>query len=226
VLSAMRITVCEPLKEIGVYLVYSVVEGVTVAQNGYFRREFEQLEAAIKREGDTKVNAVAQAYRRFYWKIGLDPTKTRPAGEALRRRVLNGGNIPEINTVVDAANLVSAKTLVPIGLYDTQTLSGVLVLKPSTGGERFLAIGSNIEELLPKGVPILVDQADPLRAIHLYPHRDSQHTKITPNTKNVLVVGAGVEGVDRQYVRLAIEEVLLKIVESSGGRVLQEPAYA
>lgn len=207
-------------------MVYAQMGDLAVKQENCFGAELVALEQQIRSEGDTKTSPVAQAYRRFFWKVGLDPTKIRPAGEALRRRVLNGGHIPTINSVVDAGNIVSAKTLVPIGLYDTQKLSGSLALKLSEGGERFLPIGSAAEETLAAGTPILVDEAEPDRAIHLFPHRDSQLTKITSQTRSVLVVGAGVEGVNHDYVRRAVEEVLQKIAQSSGGKTVLEPTFA
>src|SRR5512137_502425 len=40
-----------------------------------------------------------RAYRDFYWRLGIDPTKTRPSGEALMRRVLNGNELPNISAV-------------------------------------------------------------------------------------------------------------------------------
>ncbi|MEM0119938.1 MAG: phenylalanine--tRNA ligase beta subunit-related protein [Thermoprotei archaeon] len=214
----MLIKVSEPLKRLGVYLVYCVVGGVTVTESAdAFSEELKELEEVVRREGDTKLNPVAQAYRRFYWSIGLDPTKIRPAGEALRRRILNGSRLPKINSVVDAGNLVSAKSLIPIGLYDTLKLSGHLELRQSEGNEVFLGIGSNVEERLPKGVPILVDNADPKHPLHLFPHRDSQHTKITLQTKNVLVVGAGVKDIDAHTVHSAVKSTVEHIVKVSGG---------
>lgn len=212
------ITISDSLKSLGVYVAYCVIDGVTVVKSGdVLTNELVELEGIIRREGDVKANPVAQAYRRFYWSIGIDPTKIRPAGEALRRRVLNGGRLPKINSVVDAGNYVSAKTLVPIGLYDTLTLSGSLRLKHSEGGELFLAIGSNIEEPLSPGVPILIDCAEPKHALHLFPHRDSQRTMITNQTKSVLVMGAGVEGVDSTIVQRAVKSTIELIVKYSGG---------
>ena len=38
-----------------------------------------------------------RAYRDFFWKLGIDPTKIRPAAEALIRRILGGKEIPRIN---------------------------------------------------------------------------------------------------------------------------------
>jgi DNA/RNA-binding domain of Phe-tRNA-synthetase-like protein len=49
--------------------------------------------------------AIFKAYRDFFWRIGIYPTKNRPA--ACMRRVPRGRGIPRINTLVDAYNLAS-----------------------------------------------------------------------------------------------------------------------
>lgn len=54
-----------------------------------------------------------RAYRDFFWRVGIDPTKIRPASEALVRRILAGKPLPTINTAVDAYNLASALSGVP-----------------------------------------------------------------------------------------------------------------
>ncbi|MEM3789363.1 MAG: phenylalanine--tRNA ligase beta subunit-related protein, partial [Candidatus Bathyarchaeia archaeon] len=69
-----------------------------------------------------KENPVIRAYRDFYWRLNIDPTKTRPSGEALLRRVLHGDEIPTISTAVDAYNLASMKTIIPISGFDRDTL--------------------------------------------------------------------------------------------------------
>src|SRR3979409_2153884 len=51
-----------------------------------------------------------RAYRDFFWRVGVDPTKVRPAAEALLRRVIQGKPFPRINALVDAYNLASAET--------------------------------------------------------------------------------------------------------------------
>ncbi len=88
-----------------------------------------------------KNDSVVRAYRDFYWRIGIDPTKTRPSGEALRRRLARGNRFPRINIVVDIGNIVSVETLVPIGLYDREKVMGDLHLVMSKGSEEFLGLG-------------------------------------------------------------------------------------
>ena len=43
----------------------------------------------------------------MFHRLGVDPTKTRPASEALLRRVLQGKGLPRIHPAVDVCNLAS-----------------------------------------------------------------------------------------------------------------------
>ncbi|MEM1541110.1 MAG: phenylalanine--tRNA ligase beta subunit-related protein [Ignisphaera sp.] len=157
---------------------------------------------------------VVRAYRDFFWKLGIDPTKTRPASEALVRRALRD-QFPCINPVVDAGNIASAYTMVPIGMYDLDRVSLPLTIKFSQGGEKFKPIGGG-EEVLEKDIPILVDSKGTV--MHIYPHRDSMETCVTENTTKIVTIAAGVPGVEREVVMRAasiVVELLQKIGWSS-----------
>lgn len=151
-----------------------------------------------------KDNPVVRAYRDFYWSIGIDPTKQRPASEALARRILSGSGLPPINNVVDAGNLASVETLIPIGLYDLDKLVGKLFLRFARPGERFIDITGKVKRLDPS----LIVLADEQGLIHIFPHRDSTRTMITWETKRVLIIGCGVPGVPRELVDHATSLVL------------------
>jgi len=47
------------------------------------------ISASASLEG-LKEDPVVRAYRDFYWRLGIDPTKVRPSSEALARRALRG----------------------------------------------------------------------------------------------------------------------------------------
>ncbi|RLI77804.1 hypothetical protein DRP07_11825, partial [Archaeoglobales archaeon] len=57
-----------------------------------FYRILEEIKNNYNLE-NLKDHPVVRAYRDFYWRIGIDPTKQRPSSEALLRRGLKG-NIP------------------------------------------------------------------------------------------------------------------------------------
>ncbi|QXJ29864.1 B3/B4 domain-containing protein [Saccharolobus shibatae] len=202
-----RLSISDDVRKLGVFVAMAEVSNVDA------RVPQQALDDMIKnveekyRSQDPeylKNDSVVRAYRDFYWRIGIDPTKTRPSGEALRRRLVRGNRLPRINIVVDIGNIVSVETLVPIGLYDSDKVVGDLHLVMSKGSEEFLGLGKKTEKL-DKGIPILVD--DEGKVLHIYPHRDSILTSITPDVKNVIIVGAGVPNIDENLVKYAVDRV-------------------
>lgn len=105
-----------------------------------------------------KDNPTVRAYRDFCWKLNMDPTKTRPLGEALLRRVLHAKQLPRISTVVDAYNLVSTKTMIPISGFDEDKLNPRPKLVPSIPElEKLLDIPTieELEKVLKEKIPDL-----------------------------------------------------------------------
>lgn len=143
-----------------------------------------------------------RAYRDFFWRVGVDPTKTRPASEALVRRILAKKVLPTINTAVDAYNLASIRTGIPIAAFDADTLAGDLTMRFAEEGEAFLGIGMAAPVMLHKNQVILTDGN---AIVAIYPYRDSDATKITLATKVVHIVACGVPGVEREKVYAAYE---------------------
>ncbi|MBP1929499.1 DNA/RNA-binding domain of Phe-tRNA-synthetase-like protein [Methanolinea mesophila] len=157
---------------------------------------------------------VFRAYRDFFWSVGVDPTKTRPASEALVRRILTGGTLPVINTAVDAYNLASALSGVPIAAFDLDTLSGGLLLRFARNGEEFLGIGMKKPLVLRENQVVMTDNA---RIIAVYPYRDSDSTKVTPATTNIRIVSCGVPGIAPAMVAGAFATCVRYLEEYTGG---------
>jgi len=141
-----------------------------------------------------------RAYRDFFWKIGVDPTKTRPAAEALIRRILGGKPIPQINTLVDAYNLASIDTEIALAVFDMAKLRGNLEMRFATSDESFLGIGMEKPMALNGGEVVVSDEE---RLIAVYPYRDADHSKITENSKHALLLVCGVPGLDEQILAVA-----------------------
>ena len=51
----------------------------------------------------------------------------------------------------------------------------------------------------------------------IYPYRDSDHTKITRQTRNVLIVGYGAPGITEQQLKESVETTISCIKLVSGG---------
>jgi DNA/RNA-binding domain of Phe-tRNA-synthetase-like protein len=176
---------------------------------------YEEVRAKHNAEA-LKNNPTVRAYRDFYWKLGIDPTKTRPSGEALLRRVLNGNELPSISTIVDAYNLGSMTTLVPISGFDRERLNPPFQVRFARSGEAFTGIGMSKPMTLTGKMLVLADEK---QVLCIYPYRDSDRTKITLQTRNIVIVGYGVPGITIEQLREAVETTFTYIKQISPGKV-------
>jgi len=175
----------------------------------------EEVYAVLRRRytlDSVKDDPTFRAYRDFYWKIGIDPTKVRPSSEALVRRILQGKELPSINPLVDTFNLVSALTGITFSAFDLDKISGAVRMSWSRAGERFVGIGTGEIELTGREL-VLRDDSGP---ISIYPYRDSERTKTSLQTRNVLLVLCGVPGLP--FHKLAeTERMMLERIGASTG---------
>jgi DNA/RNA-binding domain of Phe-tRNA-synthetase-like protein len=133
-----------------------------------------------------------RAYRDFFWRVGIDPTKTRPAAEALTRRIVGGKDLPTINTFVDSYNLASVSTSTAIAAFDLDSISGdELSMRKARPDESFKGIGMNSEIQL-EGREVVIEDEKRHNLIAIYPYRDSDDSRVTLQTKRALLMMCGV----------------------------------
>ncbi|WEU40052.1 MAG: hypothetical protein OdinLCB4_006165 [Candidatus Odinarchaeum yellowstonii] len=163
-----------------------------------------------------KEEPTTRSYRDFYWRIGIDPTKIRPAGEALVRRVLSKKPFPRISPAVDAYNLASVETLIALSGYDYNKLLFPLNIRFASPQDMFKGIGMSDYEKL-KGNELIV--SDKEKIICVYPYRDSELSKIESNTTKILILGYGVPGISLDKVFSAVEKACMNIKTVCGGEI-------
>ena len=196
------------------------VQGVKISNVDPKLEEFkEKVCADVKRKftlESLKDEPVFRAYRDFFWRIGIDPTKTRPAAEALIRRVLGGRDLPRINTAVDAYNLASMNTCIALAAFDTGKLEGQLHARFAKEGEEFFGIGMDKPVKTAGGEIVL---ADAVRLVAIYPHRDADHSRLTLQTKNIRVVSCGAPGITLAQLEEAENVASEFVVRFCGGSI-------
>ena len=122
------------------------------------------------------------AARRLYRAFGIDPTSTRPASEALLRRILQAKPFPSVNSAVDVCNLCTTSFLLPIGLYDAAKIEGDVTLRQGSPGESYPGIRKDRVNVA--GRPVLVDDAGPFGN----PTSDSLRTCVTEDSTSLFMV--------------------------------------
>lgn len=179
--------------------------------------EINTLETKFKAELTTEtlkdISGIA-ATRRVYRACGKDPSRYRPASEALIRRVLQGKALYQIDTLVDLINLASMVFGYSIGGFDADKFVGnTLTLGIGKEGEPYEGIGRGMINI--HGLPVYRDEIGGVGT----PTSDHERTKITINTTHLLVLINGYDGNEASVKQNAefIQQLLQKFCESDGG---------
>ena len=150
----------------------------------------------------------------IYRICGKDPSRYRPASEALIRRILQGKALYQINTLVDLINLASMKYGYSIGGFDADKIIGdTLKLGIGKEGEPYKGIGRGTINI--QGLPVYRDDFGGVGT----PTSDNERTKITINTTHLLVLINGYDGNEELVKQNAeyIQQLLKRFCESNGG---------
>lgn len=146
-----------------------------------------------------------QATRRIYKLCGKDPSRYRPSGEALVRRVLQGKGLYHVDTLVDLINLASMKYGYSIGAFDADKFSGdTLTLGIGKEGEPYEGIGRGMINIA--GLPVYRDAIGGVGT----PTSDHERTKVSLSTTRLLVLVNGYDGSEQGVTDTA--EYIIKLL--------------
>jgi DNA/RNA-binding domain of Phe-tRNA-synthetase-like protein len=197
-----------------------------VALLAFDRLTVGESPAALCEEGDRTAQDLVRQYgpeavpgdipalrpvRDLYKGLGIDPTRTRPSSEALLRRVLAGKPLYRINSLVDALNLCSLRTLVPFGAYDRARIAGPLVVRLGHAGEGYEGIARG--RISVEGRPVLADREGAFGN----PTADSLRTRIVPGTTRALVVLYLPPSMEDAAIGRLLDSVADTVVRACGG---------
>ena len=157
-----------------------------------------------------------EATRRVYKACGKDPSRYRPASEALIRRMLQGKQLYQIDTLVDLINLASIAYGYSIGGFDADKFVGdTLTLGVGHEGEPYEGIGRGMLNIA--GLPVYRDAEGGVGT----PTSDHERTKMTLETTHLVVLINGYDGNEERVAANArfIQDLLRKYAKSDGGTV-------
>uniref|UniRef100_UPI003FF0628F B3/B4 domain-containing protein n=1 Tax=Prevotella sp. TaxID=59823 RepID=UPI003FF0628F len=151
------------------------------------------------------ISAIA-ATRRVYKACGKDPSRYRPSSEALIRRVLQGKQLYQIDTLVDLINLASITYGYSIGGFDAGKFSGdTLSLGVGREGEPYEGIGRGMLNIA--GLPVYRDAIGGVGT----PTSDNERTKMGLATRRLVALVNGYDG-NEETVR-ATAQLIIRLVE-------------
>jgi DNA/RNA-binding domain of Phe-tRNA-synthetase-like protein len=113
-------------------------------------------------------------------RCGKDPSRYRPAAEALMRRILKGNELFLINNVVDINNLISLESGYSIGVYDFDKITPPIRFVIGTADMNYEGIGRG--KINVAGLPVFCDAAGPFAS----PVTDTPRSQVTFETRRIL----------------------------------------
>jgi len=145
------------------------------------QQKISEIAASVSIEQISQIPAIA-ASRKAYKACGKDPARYRLSAEALLRRVVNRNELYQINSVVDALNLVSISTGFSIGGYDDDKIDGDVVFGIGQPNEPYSGIGRG--ELNIEGMPVFRDAKGAFGT----PTSDFERPSVSMETKRFLMI--------------------------------------
>ena len=215
----MKVVVSEEIEQVCPEFVGACVEA-TVVNSPYSETLWQDIDGFCNKfreelttESLKEIASIA-ATRRVYKACGKDPSRYRPASEALIRRILQGKGLYQLNTLVDLVNLASIAFGYSIGGFDADKFEGdTLTLGIGREGEPYEGIGRGMINI--QGLPVYRDAKGGVGT----PTSDNERTKISEHTSHLLVLINGYDG-NEQLVRQNaeyIQDLLRKHCQSDGG---------
>jgi len=127
-----------------VALVVALDLEIAAQRSAALEREVAEAEAEIAATiGDKPASEVPElkAWRDAYKGFGIKKTSYRSSVERLIRSIQQGRGLPRVNALVDAYNVASALSLMPVGADDLDKVAGALAFRRARPGDSFIRLG-------------------------------------------------------------------------------------
>lgn len=158
----------------------------------------------------SEVEGVGNA-RRLFRALKIEPTRNRPASEALLRRALKEKGFFSVNNAVDVANWCSLDFLLPVCAYDAGKIVGEVSLREGLPDENYSGINRRTVNLA--GRYALVDESGPFGS----PITDSLRTAIGTATVQGWFILFAPDDYDPSLLRQQAETMRDRLIQFCGG---------
>jgi DNA/RNA-binding domain of Phe-tRNA-synthetase-like protein len=195
------------------------VRGIIVVEDIENKPENEKIKELLDKEIRNKTgqnlleNEFVKAWDKVHENFGSNPNKFPPSIRSLLKRIEKGGGVPFINSVVALFNYISIKYLIPCGGDDIEKVEGNLRLGLAKGNESFIPLGSEEKEMPEAGEVIYFDDKTLNVMCRRWNWRNGDFTKITPETKKIVINIDGIRPVSQSLIEEARDELAKLLVE-------------
>jgi DNA/RNA-binding domain of Phe-tRNA-synthetase-like protein len=175
----------------------------------------QAVQARFASPSDVRSLPEVAAFRDLLRRAGANPRRDQPSVERLLTFALKRGDLPAINSLVDAYNLVSLRSLCSLGAHDLDCIELPVSLRLLTGRESFTPLGQNTPVSVVPGEYGYVDETD--RVLCRLDVLQAEFSKVTDRTENALLIIEGTTEHSQTTFRKAFADVTELVTRSCGG---------
>lgn len=214
----MNIKIDPKIAEIhgSVKIAYLVISGIVVSKTPPREKKIARIIEAELRSQFNEIDFTSDFYIKewlaFASQMRIEKPELLPAQIGLIKNILLGRDIPKINNVVDAGNIIAAKFRCPVGIFDLSTLGKDVTLRKAGAGERYTPMFELESTELLQGEVVYADEM----GIFSRYSKDSDRTKITELTDTILCVIDGTNGIFSEHLLNARTELAQLLKEVAG----------
>lgn len=154
----------------------------------FISSQIKELDIAFLLHSD-----ILRAYKIFYQNLDVVP----PA-EHLLRIIERSGRLPNINNVIDCANIMSASSLLSFGAHDIEKIKGNIRFDITQGNEQYIPLGKTEKEQIHVGEYACMDDEKILCRMDI---KNCDETKVAKETKQFILYAQGNEKTPEAYVQ-------------------------
>lgn len=216
----MAFLVSEPCRLLGLRAGAVVLRDLNISSHDEaLRRTIQQEAQAIRTEfPNTRAIRELPEIREFYQilrKVGVNPKAESPSVERLLSFILKRGDLPAINNLVDAYNLVSIRSRCSLGAHDLDRIKLPVALRHLTGNESFTALGQTVPEPVSAREFGYVDACE--RVLCRLDLRQAEFSKVTTETRNALLIIEGTVAHSKTKILQAFDDAIEVVTRHCGG---------
>ncbi|WP_326907988.1 B3/B4 domain-containing protein [Sedimentibacter sp. MB31-C6] len=212
----MKYTVDKSVFELNPDMKFGILIGNNIKNSKTTLEDEERLrKAEIKMRDEIKVEEIrnlrnVSLYREVMRKSGINPNKYPPSVEAMFKRIIKGGQLPVINSLVDLCNAISIERGISLGGHDLIDINEDLEVRYSKKRDVFLPFGSENYEEVQEG-ELIFTSGNIVQTLK-WVWRQSELGKVTLDSSDVFfqLVGFGYEQCSSLYEAMNDIEDLIK----------------
>jgi DNA/RNA-binding domain of Phe-tRNA-synthetase-like protein len=211
-MTAVKLLVSKELVDKGIEVTMATFAGANIVNKIAALERFKKEKVEKIAAYDLSDNQILAEYARLQREAGIaSPT---PPAQWIIEITKRNRRLPNINSVVDCYNVVSAETYLSIGAHDLDHIRGNVRFVVTRGGEKYTPLGAKEKEEVKAGEYACMDDEKILCRLDL---KQCDETKITKDTRSFMLYVQGNRCAPMDLLKSALQDVCHNITTFCGG---------